>query len=77
MGQSLGVGVDKPLLGVKAMSPVGIEGTVHLIQIELACPYSQYMNMPDITGTVLLRIQTNHLYRSGIFRFIEEKQYQA
>jgi hypothetical protein len=74
MGQGFCIWIDEPKVGIKAVSPVGIKGAVNLVEIKLAGFQPHNVNMPDITGTILLRVKMKYLSRSGILHLIEQKQ---
>src|SRR5215510_12045743 len=48
--QGFGIGVEHNLVGIKAMSLLRLEGSVHTIAVELAREHLWQIDMPDLVG---------------------------
>jgi hypothetical protein len=74
MGKRLGIGVQQKAFRRKTVSLLRFEGTISLVKIELTGLKTMDMNVPDISASVLFRIQGERLGRKGVLGFIEKKQ---
>ena len=61
--KSLCVRVKKIFIGIETKSLWRNIRPIHLVKIESSCPKSFYIYVPDITGSVGMRIKIHHLRR--------------
>ncbi len=60
-GQGLGIRIDQPGLGIKAISFIGLMRTVGLIMIKLTRAHARNKDAPDIAPAIQIRIEIDAL----------------